>query len=162
MVLNAAYQEIPKSAIVQMLDTVRNRVLSMALELKEQIGETDNDLKRIDPSAARKVAQTIVNNIYGGQLIVATEQSTVTVQQQNISKGDWNHLEQALTQSGLDKAEIAELEEKVATEKTQMGNNVTEWIKKMGPKILISGVKVGTAVGQSLLTEYLTQYYGLK
>jgi hypothetical protein len=42
-----------------------------------------------------------------------------------------------------------------------MGAKVKSWIEKTAPKVLSGGVKVGVAVGQSLLLEYLKQYYGL-
>ena len=42
-----------------------------------------------------------------------------------------------------------------------MGSMVTGWIMKTAPKVLSGGVKVGAAVGQTLLTEFLKQYFGL-
>ena len=42
-----------------------------------------------------------------------------------------------------------------------MGAKVKGWMEKVAPKVLSGGVKVGVAVGQSLLLEYLKQYYGL-
>jgi hypothetical protein len=37
--LIAAYQEIPKPTLVEVLDTVRNRVLNVALEIQSELGE---------------------------------------------------------------------------------------------------------------------------
>lgn len=48
--LVSAWQEIPKSALIEVVDTVRNRVLNMALEIQAEVGETDADLKRITPN----------------------------------------------------------------------------------------------------------------
>jgi len=38
---------------------------------------------------------------------------------------------------------------------------VKDWVKKTAPKVLSGGVKIGASVGQTLLLEYLKQYFGL-
>jgi len=166
MVLNQAYQEIPKSSLVEMLDTVRNRVLNMALEIRSEVGQTDDDLKTITEQDARKVDQTIVNNIFGGNVYVSTGQSTMTAttvqhQQQNIVAGDWEHLTSVLRSAGVSEPEISELSTAVKEDGQKAGSKVKEWIKKTAPKVLSGGVKIGAAVGQTLLLEYLKQYFGL-
>ena len=64
--LVSAWQEVPRSAIVGLLDTIRTRVLNMALELQTEIGNADDDLRKITPEESKQVDQTIVNNIFGG------------------------------------------------------------------------------------------------
>jgi hypothetical protein len=64
-----AWQEIPKLKVIEVLDQVRNRVLSFALEMQQDIGNTDEDLAKADPSG---VDQRVIANIYGGQNIIAT------------------------------------------------------------------------------------------
>jgi hypothetical protein len=59
-VLIAAWQEIPRSAVAAVLDTIRTRVLNMALEIQSEIGDTDVDLKDITPEESKKVDQTII------------------------------------------------------------------------------------------------------
>jgi len=53
--LISAWQEISTSGIVGMLDSVRNRVLNMALEIQTEIGDNDQDLKKITPAESKKV-----------------------------------------------------------------------------------------------------------
>jgi hypothetical protein len=166
MILNQAYQEIPKPSLVEMLDTVRNRVLNMALEIKSEIGETDADFKQITPQNAKKVDQTVVNNIFGGNVYVSTGQSTMTAstiqqQQQNIVAGDWEHLAKVLRTAGVSDPELNELSTAVKEDGKTMGARVKGWIEKTAPKVLSGGVKIGVSVGQTLLVEYLKQYYGL-
>lgn len=164
--LISAWQEIPKGGIVALLDTIRTRVLNMALEIKSEIGETDADLKKMTPQDARRVDQTVVNNIYGGNVYVATGESTMNAttlqhQQQNIVAGDWDHLAKVLRSSGISEPELKELSKAAKADGKTMGARVKGWIEKTAPKVLSGGVKVGLAVGQSLLLEYLKQYYGL-
>jgi len=164
--LFSAQQVVPKSAIAGIVDTVRTRVLNMTLEIQSEIGDKDEDLKQITPEESKKVDQTIVNNIFGGNVYVSTGQSnmaatTVQQQQQNIVSGDWEHLAKVLRGSGMSEAELTELSTAVESDGKTMGAKVKSWIEKTAPKVLSGGVKVGVAVGQSLLLEYLKQYYGL-
>ena len=49
-----------------MLDTVRNRTLSMALEIKDELGTSYEDLRSINSSEAARVQNIIVQHIQGG------------------------------------------------------------------------------------------------
>ena len=73
--LISAWQEVPTSGIVGMLDTVRNRVLKMALEIQAEVGDKYGDPKKITPDELKKVDQTIVTNIFRGSVYVNTGQS---------------------------------------------------------------------------------------
>jgi len=161
-----AYQQTPKSVIAGLLDTIRTRVLNMALEIKSEVGETDADLKKITPQGAKQVDQTIVNNIFGGNFYVSTGGSTMNAttiqqQQQNIVAGDWEHLAKVLRSSGISEPELDELSTAVKTDGETLGTRVKGWVHKTAPKVLSGGIKIGVSVGQSLLLEYLKQYYGL-
>jgi hypothetical protein len=57
--------------------------------------------------------------------------------------------------------ELKELSGAVNQDGKTMGANVAGWIKKTAPKVISGGVKVGFAIGQPLLTEFLKQYFGL-
>jgi hypothetical protein len=160
MHLHSAYQEIPRSAMVELLDTVRTRVLNMALEIQGEVGEDDPDLKHVEPASESRINQTIIQNIHGGQAFVSTGQSSMTVQTQNLTH-NWANLAAPLQASGVSEPELKELSSAVDQDGKTMGANVTGWIKRTAPKVLSGGVKVGIAVGQPLLTEFLKQYFGL-
>jgi hypothetical protein len=164
--LISAWQEIPPSAIVGMLDTIRTRVLNMTLEIKAEVGRNDDDFERITPQAAKVVDQTIVNNIFGGNVYVSSGESTMNAttiqqQQQNIAAGDWEHLANVLRGAGISGAELDELSTAIKEDRPSMGTKVKKWITDAAPKVLSGGVKIGMTVGQTLLLEYLKQYYGL-
>ena len=164
--LFSAHQSVPKSVIAGIVDTVRTRVLNMALEIQSEVGEKDEDLKEITPEESKKVDQTIVNNIYGGNVYLSSGNSTMTAttiqrEQQNIVAGDWEHLAKVLRSAGILEPELNELSTAVKGDGKTMGAKVKDWIEKTAPKVLSGGVKVGMAFGQSLLLEYLKQYYGL-
>src|ERR1019366_9040908 len=47
--LNRAWQEIPSSAFVALRDTVRNRILKLALEIRDELGTVNDDIHAIPP-----------------------------------------------------------------------------------------------------------------
>ncbi len=87
--------------------------------------------------------------------------TTVQQQQQNILAGDWEQLAKVLRTVGVSESEISELSTAVEQDGEKVGSRVNEWIKKTAPKVLSGGVKIGTKIGQSLLLEYLKQYFSL-
>jgi len=87
--------------------------------------------------------------------------STFQQEQWNIVAGDWEHLSQVLRSAGVSEPELDELSLAVKHDEKKFGPKVKEWIAKVGPKVLSSGVKIGATVGQTLLLGYLKQYYGL-
>jgi AbiTii len=168
--LFSAHQTVAKSTIAGIIDTVRTRVLNMALEIQSEIGEKDEDLKQITPEESKKVDQTIVNNIYGGNVYLSSGSSAMTAttiqqQQQNIVAGDWNQLERVLENAGITEPELKELSAAVesdGSQKLKEDGLVMKWIKATAPKVLTGGVKMGAEVGKAVLTEMLMRYYGLK
>jgi|SRR5579864_417046 len=167
--LFSAQQVIPKSAIAGIVDTVRTRVLNMTLEIQLEIGDKDEDLKNVTPEASKKVDQTIVNNIFGGNVYVSTGHSTMAAttvqQQQNIVVGDWENLERVLKDAGIASTELKELSEAVKSDgshKLKEDGAVMGWIKANAPRVLAGGIKMGAEVGKAVLTEMLMKYYGLK
>lgn len=164
--LISAWQEVPKSSLVELLDTIRNRTLNMALEIKEELGPTASDFRSLQPSDIEKVQQTIVNNIYGGTNYFANGQSQMTanttVTQTIISVGDRQQLNAVLLRSGLSESDLQKLTEATQADgQKKMGERVTAWIKATAPKVLAGGVKIGAAIAQQLLSDWLKQYYGL-
>jgi len=162
-----AHQEVPKGAIAGVLDTIRNRVLEMALELQGQIAITDDDLAKVaaDQKKAEKVDKTVVNIIYGGgNVYVADSGSNIqvnTLYEQKITAGDWQQLMQVLAGTGIDQPSVAELEGALKHDNGTIGSRVQSWIKQAAPKMVKEGAKIGVAVGQELLTQWLKQYCGL-
>lgn len=160
--LFSAHQSVPKAVVAGIIDTVRTRVLNMALEIQSELGERDEDLKEITPEKSQIVEQTITNNILGGTVFLSTGQSTMTVTQQSIKVGDWKSLSKVLHGVGVSEPELAELSEAVEEDgDKKIGTKVKGWIAKTAPKVLSGGVKIGTEIGKALLKEHLKQYFGL-
>jgi hypothetical protein len=164
--LAQASQSVGKSAFAQVFDAVRNRTLSMALEIRASLGGSDKELDNVSPQAAAKIERTVTTNIYGGVNVIASGQSqvnsTVSQTQNTISAGDKEQLGAALRSTGLPESSVSELSKAIEQDGgSRLGDRVKSWIKENAPKALVGGVKVASSVAQSVLTEYLKQYYGL-
>ena len=87
------------------------------------------------------------------------------IQNNTLIPGDWNQLAKTLNSAGIAPAAVDELSKEIAADKTPtgspLGTRVLDWIKKQAPNVVSGGVKIGASVGQSLLTEYLKQHYGI-
>lgn len=160
-----AWQEIPRSAITQLLDTVRNRALSLALELKDEVGDDDMALKQLSQTSTEKVEKTVIQQIFQGTVYLASENASMQIQNNTLIPGDWNQLAKILNSAGIAPTAVHELSKEIAADKTPagspLGTRVLDWIKKQAPNVVSGGVKIGASVGQSLLTEYLKQHYGI-
>ncbi len=163
--LLSAKQTFPVAVLSGIVDTVRTRVLNMALEIRSAIGNFDVDLEQLTPQKQEKVDRTIVNYIYGNVFVAGGDATMNATVQQNIVVGDWNHLETALKNAGITDLGLKELSTAVQSNgdhKLHEGGSVMKWIKAKAPEVIAGGVKMGAEVGKSILTELLLRYYGLK
>jgi hypothetical protein len=162
-ICHSAWQEVSPNAILEMLDTVRNRTLDMALAIKDELGTSYTDLRKIDPSEADKVQRIIFQNT-GGITNVALHRARMDASgQTQINSGDRKALDEVLTKAGLDETDLQKLTQAIhADGGKQPGVKVQGWIKTTASKVMANGVKVSVSVGQQLLTEWLMRHYGLK
>jgi AbiTii len=159
-----AWRSISRSGISGMLDTIRNRTLNMALELKADMGDT-NSVDKLSEANGDKVNQAVTHNIFHGPAYFASGESQLSVitsgQQIVITEGNLDALNQALLKSGLSQPDVQELATAIQHDGKGIGSSVQSWIKKTAPKLLAGGAKVSSKIAQSLITEWLNQYFGL-
>jgi hypothetical protein len=161
--LISAWQELPKNALIEMLDTIRNRTLKMALEIKDELGTSYADLRKIESSEAK--IQSIIFQNTGGNTNVAFGQASVdaSTHTQNIMVGDKQALKSVLSNAGLENADLQKLDEAIQADgDKKLGARMGTWIKEHAAKVVVGGVKIGAKIGQDVLTEWLMQYCGLK
>jgi hypothetical protein len=72
-VLNRAWQEVPGSCMVGLVETVRN--LRFALDIKDQLGEDEQSVEQLP---AETVEKSVINNIYGGNVFIAALAETIS------------------------------------------------------------------------------------
>lgn len=154
-----AWQEVPFSAVAGMLDTIRTRVLNLALDIRREIGNSDADLKKVRPNSreADKVNSIVINHIYGGTVYMGAQQNIST---QNISVGNWQDLRNAMLAAGIKEDAVGELGDAIQKDGKTVGAKVKSWIGRNAEKVLDKGVEVGISVGAAVLTEHIKKYLG--
>lgn len=159
-VLMTAWQQVPKTAIVGVLDTIRTRVLTMAIDIKNEFDESGADLTHIkqDSPEAEKVQQSVVNNMYGPVYIAAGDQ---IINAQNIGVGKWDDLKNALNASGIGDEDLTELSEAIQKDDKTMGTKVKGWVGRNAEKVFNQGLQVSASVGTTILTQYIKRHLGL-
>lgn len=166
--LYAAWMNVPKGAVVAILETVRNRILNFALEIEKaapDAGEAPPDSK---PIPEEKVSQVFNTYITGNVQNVATGSSNFTQGGQfTVLKGDFISLSSLLKSQGVAEDDISSLHDAInedeKKEKTPgFGEKVSGWIGKMLSKAGTAVWNISSGSAGTLLTKAIAQYYGLE
>ncbi len=165
--LYAAWLEIPKNGVVAILDTVRNRILSFALEIEKENPDAGEAMPDDKPIPEEKVSQVFHTVINGNVQNVATGSTNFTQSGQfTIQKGDFESLSSFLKSEGVHEDDIEGLsvaikEDGEAGPTKNLGSKVTGWMGKMLIKAGTTAWNIGTSSAGTILTKALTSYYGL-
>lgn len=165
--LNRAWQEIPIPAIVEILDTVRTRVLKFMLELQDELGDIDAVLRSQKVDDVAPVVQNIFQTtVYGGTAFVASEANDVDARTQTvILKGDFKALADALRERGLEEEDIGHLESALAVDEDsgplRQKRHVMKWIMRAARKVASATSGVAIDVAKAWLTSVVSSYLGI-
>jgi hypothetical protein len=159
----SAWAEASSSSIKNILDTVRNRVLTFALDLGKEYPDAGAVKSTMPKEDAKKVDQMFISNIYGSANVVGTATNSNIVL--NVTKGDFSTLKQTLEEHGVESADIAELKRAVEAEPQPhaegFGPKVSAWLGTMMKKAAEGAWKVGVNVAGTVLGKAISRYYGL-
>ena len=163
MVLNRAWQLIPGSVLVGLVETVRNNVLRFALDLKDQLGP---NMPTVDKLPSDNVDRSVVTNIYGGNILIAAHAENVSQwSHTTIKEGDIKGLTDALASLGITPEALALLQKNIEADKQNdkpaLGSHVKGWLARIGTYVSKEGAKAGLDVIQKLATKWVLQHYGL-
>ena len=161
-----AWAEMSTSCLVELLNTVRNRVLDFVLAVWKEApmaGEpNDRQNPEIEPS---KVTQIFNTTVYGGaaNLVGSASQSTITF---NVQPHDFESLADALRSHGVNDEDIGELQTAVesdgeVTQPGRFGARVSGWIAQMMQKAANGTWAIGLGAAGNLLAQLISKYYGL-
>jgi AbiTii len=159
-VLMTAWQQVPKSVFAGVLDTIRTRVLTMAIDIKNDSERSGVDLTRIkeDSPEADKVQQTVVHSVYGNVYVAAGNQ---VINTQNIEVGNWDDLHKLLKEFGIDEANLGQLHDTLQHDKKMDSRGLKDWISRNAGKVFDHGLQVGTTVGTTILTQLIKRHLGM-
>lgn len=159
MVLNRAWQEIPGTVMVGIVDTVRTRVLTFVLELKEQTVEEEVEVEKLPPSTVQTLVQMTViggTNVFGN-----VEQFAATT----VQVGDAASLKGTLAALGVSREELDALEADITADQAEetkaLGKRTLNWIVRNAKAAGKGAVKIGGDVATAVMTEAIKRYMGL-
>lgn len=173
MVCHSVRGLVSRASLVEMLGTLRARILELTLQLERNIPNAGGIEagKSSDPSevgraaAVTQITNQIINGGISGSNVMNTGDNA------NINSviqlpGNVSSLADALKNGGLPDADAEEFAAIVASERPDgiaqpFGNQAKDWIAKNIGKALGGSWKIGAAVATTLLTEAAKRYYGL-
>lgn len=165
MNLIQAWQDLPRGVIVNLVETVKTRVLNFALELESEYPDAGESEPEQAPPA-EKVTQIFNNYISGSVGNIASGSNQV--HQSNDVKIDQGNFDDLIKYFELNKVsveDLGELEEAVSAEPNsnegKFGPKVSSWFGKMASKAASGAWKIGTSSATAVLTEGLKKYYGI-
>jgi len=161
--LAQAWQEVPASVMVSIVESVRNRILRFALEIREELGLVSDIPSAIPPV---KVDNAVTNYIFGGTNVIAgIAHSFSQIENIVVGKDDIDSLKMALKSLDIADYDIEEFKQTIENDgkpnTKNLGSRTAEWIKNIGTKLGNAGLKIGADVAQQAATRWLMQYWGL-
>lgn len=157
--LSRAWQTLSGPSLAGVVDTVRTRLLTFVLELKDQTVEEDVEVEALAPSTVQTLVQMTViggTNVFGNVEQFAA--NTVQV-------GDIASLRGTLSALGVDHQELAQLEADIEADKGEepktVGKRTLDWVGRNARSAGKGAVKIGTDVATTVMTEAIKRYMGL-
>ena len=160
---------ISRTAIAEIQQAVRSRILELTLELEKSIPAAAHvsfgtpQERDTNPEKVQQISQQI---IYGNvnTAVAGAHGSTINL---SIGKGDTKSLIEYLEKSGIPKADATEIAEIMETEKPTsseepFGAKAKHWIASNLKKAVQGTWKIGLTVATKVLSEAALKYYGLK
>lgn len=166
MVLMQGWGRMSKGAVVGILSSVRNRILSFALEIEASNADAGEAPPGTTPVPAETVSQIVNNHIYGNVGNIATGHGIQQTATLDIKQGDFGTLAAFLRKQGVDSNDIDALEHAVKSDPSQLtgrpfGKNVSTWLGKMVQKSAEGTLKIATTVVSNVLAAAIKTYYGI-
>ncbi|WP_135079225.1 hypothetical protein [Terasakiella sp. SH-1] len=163
-VLNQAWQDIPPVSLIHLVDTVRNRVLEFALDIKNEMGDEDIELTQIKTEHVETAVQTI---IYGGNNIIADNIGD-NLQQANetiVLQGNFDTLKNKLSEIGVSDEQINELSNAIDADAGKeddqvIGKQASSWLTKTLLTAGKEGGKIAGEAARTLITQAVLSYFG--
>jgi hypothetical protein len=155
--LAQAWQELPTGALISIVDTVRNRLLRFALELREELGVVDDTPQGVP---REKVDKAVNNYIFGGTNIIAGTASNFTqIGNAEVHPGDFGSLAGALAKLDISGQEIDALKHAIEEDKT-FGVRTKAWLAKVGGKLGEAGLQIGVDIATGFAKAWVRKYFG--
>jgi AbiTii len=161
-----AWAEFSTGQLVELVNTVRNRILDFALAVWKEAPTAGDSGTEITPKIeAKRVTQIFNTTVYGGSAnLVGTANASLI--EFDIRAKDFSSLERVLRDNGVPETELVELHTAIESEEKPklsqgFGPKVSSWISKMMGKAAEGSWNIGLGAAGNLLAQAIAKYYGL-
>ncbi|HWD12235.1 MAG TPA: hypothetical protein VG519_02680 [Pseudochrobactrum sp.] len=169
MALNHFWAEFSNTALIDIENTVRNKILELSLNIWKKYPDagnsSDSDLKNsIGEEAMTQIFNT---TIHGAATVIGTSNQSINHTTYLNDKGNLKALAELLIEKGLNTQDVQELETAIQKDPAPIDKNsgfgpsVAGWITKTIGKAVSGTWKIGIGTGSALLEAALLKYYGL-
>lgn len=157
-----AWKLIPYNAIEALIETVRNGILSFAIEIEAEAPNLEEIKQDSKPIPDEKVTQ-ILNTYIMGDVTSLSAGNQITLKDVNISvrQNDFTSLKDFLLSLGVGRKDVTSLEQAVEKDGKTYGKNVREWIDKIIAKSKKGMLKVAASVAAQLISQAIMRYLGI-
>lgn len=160
MALAQAWLSISKSSIIGAIESVRNRILTFALEAESVVELDGINL----PSSSAALSQVFHTVVYGNVGNIA-QASTQVTQSAGVAPGDLESLIRELSRLGVGLNDAGDLRAAIAEDGPpkgeKLGARVAGWVGAMFAKAIAGTWTVATATATTVLPKLIAKYYGL-
>ena len=163
---NLAWGEFSARNLVEILNTVRNKILDFALALWKKDPKVGELGEKADDELQPQMINQIFNmTIHGGSfgLIGNANSSSIEV---NVRQYDFESLSDVLRKNGVSSEDIEELRRVLESDDKpsqpgRFGAGVSAWIEKMVGKAASGTWDIAAGTAGGFLSQVLTKYFGL-
>lgn len=165
--LLTAWKTIDRGQVEQVLDTIRNRLLSFIISLDEKYPEfskSEDTLSKIP----KDIADTMFNiHIIGNNNVVASGSDNVQEVNQQIVKNDLDGLIEYMNNINVPSEDVESLKEAIKldgdrTKANSFGTNVVDWISNTTKEVLSDAGGAAKSALMTLIVSSILNYYGFE
>ncbi|MYB75874.1 MAG: hypothetical protein F4X83_01985 [Chloroflexi bacterium] len=161
-----AWKMVSRSAVIGILETVRNRILEFSIEIEAELLD-DADLSSLAEFPQERSQQIFQTVIYGdvGNLSYASSGFSQTAEIQ-VAKNNLSSLKDYLEKHKVTEEDICELftaleEDDEPDQQGKLGERTSVWIGKMVGKAVSGAWNVSSSAAADLLKQAILSYYDL-
>lgn len=155
------WAEFSTSNFVELLNSVRNRLLGFLVDVQKEHPNVDGtDSNTLDSPNSDKITQIFHTTIYGGSanFVRTANDSSVVF---SIGPNDFESVRHVLRENGVSEEDIMELKNALTEDEPpqtpgSFGPKVSSWIAKMKQKAAEGTWNIGTAAAANLLSNLLS------
>lgn len=149
---------VSTAVVTGILDTIRTRVLSFALEIEEAAPEAgEGDAEAV---SAGTVSQIFNTYIYGGQANVAGAAGDVT-QSGSVLHTAWPGLREELSSLGISEVDLAQLREAIAGDEIEgeaLGANTKSWLERMRGRLASGALTLAAGTSADVIAGVILRH----